>query len=115
MKGKITSQRVLDVEGPIMETSVSCNGTVRDTEVTKNVTFVGRPSSNGVLWGEGKGIIMSKEGEVVTFAGQGFGTMKSSDIVSWRGTNFYRTTSTGRLAFLKWRRLKWRLILLEMF
>ena len=31
LKGKITGQRVLDVEGPTMETSVSIEGSFRGT------------------------------------------------------------------------------------
>mgnify|MGYP003576701774 CR=1 FL=1 len=33
LKGKVTSQRVLDVEGPAIETSVSTTGTVKGVRV----------------------------------------------------------------------------------
>jgi hypothetical protein len=35
-KGKIIGQRVLDVEGPTMETSVSASGRIKGTEVRHN-------------------------------------------------------------------------------
>jgi hypothetical protein len=52
-KGKITGQRVLDSEGPTMETSVSFTGGIRGTPVKQSVTFIGRPTSAaGVLHGK---------------------------------------------------------------
>ena len=36
LKGKITSQRVLDVDGPIIETSVLASGTMKGVPSTRN-------------------------------------------------------------------------------
>ena len=35
LKGKIIGQRVVDVEPPTMETSVTSSGTIRGTQVTE--------------------------------------------------------------------------------
>ena len=44
-KGKIMGQRVLDSEGPRMETSLSSTGSIKGTIVKETVTFVGRLTS----------------------------------------------------------------------
>jgi hypothetical protein len=70
-KGKITGQRVVDVEPLIMETSVSTAGSIKGIQVTELITFVGRPTTaEGVLRGNGKGIIMAGGSEVATYTGE---------------------------------------------
>ena len=101
LKGKIMGQRVLDSEGPRMETTLSSTGSFRGTNVKETVTFVGRPTSPGVLHGEGHGVLMGGESEMATFRGEAFGRISSSGSVKWRGSHFYRTTAlSGKLAFL---------------
>ncbi len=72
-KGKVTSQRVLEVEGPRMETSLSLTGSIKGTPAKETVTFVGSPASPGVIHGEGQGVIMAGESEMVTFTAEAFG------------------------------------------
>jgi hypothetical protein len=49
LKGKITSQIVLDAEGPSLETSVSVSGTMKGVKVQEMITFVGMPTiSNNI-------------------------------------------------------------------
>jgi hypothetical protein len=100
LKGKLMGQRVLDTEGPTMETSVLFTGTINGTSVKENVTFVARPTFGGVLHGKGQGIIMAGESEVATFTAEAFGRIGSSASAKWRGSGFFRTKSTGKLAFL---------------
>ena len=69
IKGKIIGQRVLDVEGPTMETSVSASGSIKGTQVNVNITYIARPTSTGVLHGEGKGVIMAGASEMATEIG----------------------------------------------
>ena len=83
-----------------IETTVSAGGTIRGTQVTKMLTFVGSPTtSEGVLHGRGVGMIIAGS-EVVTFTAEGMGRLSSSGSASWRGSYFYRTSSTGKLSFL---------------
>jgi hypothetical protein len=98
LKGKITGQRVLDSEGA-METSISARGSVRGTQVSENLTFVARPTSAGVLHGEGQGVIMAGDSEMATYTGNGMGRFTSSGI-KFGGAVFYRSLSTGKLSFL---------------
>jgi hypothetical protein len=41
LKGKITGQRVLDSEGPRIETSVSVSGTMKGVQIQEMITFNG--------------------------------------------------------------------------
>ena len=71
LKGKVMGQRVVDVQPLTMETTVSASGTIRGTQVTKMLTFVGsRTTSEGVLHGKGVGMIIAGS-EVVTFTAEG--------------------------------------------
>src|SRR5215213_1796214 len=100
-KGKIIGQRVLDVEGPTIETSVSVSGSIKGTQVKETLTFEGRPTtSKGVLYGRGKGVIMAGESELATYTGEGVGRVSSSGSINWRGSIFYSTSSNGKLSFL---------------
>jgi hypothetical protein len=101
-KGKIIGQRVLDVEGPTIETSVSVSGSMKGTQVKETLTFEGKPTttSKGVLHGKGKGVIMAGESELATYTGEGVGRPSSSGSINWRGSIFYSTSSNGKLAFL---------------
>jgi hypothetical protein len=72
-KGKVTGQRVLEVESPATETSLTQTGIVNGTQVSDMATFVGRPTSSGVFRGVGKGVIMARRSEIATFEGYGVG------------------------------------------
>ena len=103
LKGKIIGQRVLDVEDPTIETSVSVSGSIKGTQVKETLTFEGRPTtktSKGVLRGKGKGVIMAGESELATYTGEGVGRVSSSGSINYRGSIFYSTSSNGKLAFL---------------
>lgn len=101
--GKVTSQRVLDVEGgvPKIETSFPATGNYRGVETTASVTYWSTPRPGGAIYGEGQAVLMSKDAqEMVTWTGQGIGRFTSPGKISFRGSLFYSTSSTGKLAFL---------------
>ena len=99
LKGKVTGQRVLDIEGPMIEVSISARGSAKGIPINGSITYVTRPSSPGVLHGKGQGILMSEESEMVTFTAEGIGRI-TPDGISWRGAVFLRAGTTGKLAFL---------------
>jgi hypothetical protein len=108
LSGKITGQRVLDIEGPTIETSVATKGTIKGVQVQEIITFTHRPTvEKGVLHGVGQGVITTTtagsaggEPEMVTYTGEGVGRISSSGGVKWRGSIFSRTSSGGKLSFL---------------
>jgi hypothetical protein len=108
LSGKITGQRVLDIEGPTIETSVATKGTIKGVQVQEIITFTARPTvEKGVLHGVGQGVITTTAGsaggepEMVTYTGEGVGRISSSGGVKWRGSIFSRTSSGGKLSFLQ--------------
>ena len=100
LKGKITGQRVLDTEGPAMETNVSATGHIMSTNIRVMLTYMSKSVSTGVLHGWGNGVVMSSEGDVASYTGEAIGKINSSGTVLWRGSLFYKPSSNGKLASL---------------
>lgn len=71
-KGKVTGQRVLEVDPVVTETSVSIKGMIKGVQATETLTFVGSPTNEGgIIHGKGKGVIMVGESEIATYTGEG--------------------------------------------
>jgi hypothetical protein len=103
-RGKITGRRVLNVEGiPKMETSFMMEGNYRGTTCTDVGTYTAM-LEDGVLHGEGQGIVTTKDGQgMASWTGQGVGRFTGPGKVSFRGALYYRTPSAsegGKLSFL---------------
>src|SRR5919108_1620561 len=103
-RGKITGQRVLDVQVPKMETSFTMEGNYRGTPCTDVGTYTSMLREGGVLYGEGQGIVTTKDGQgMATWIGQGIGRFTGPGKVSFRGSIFFKTLSTaegGKLSSL---------------
>jgi hypothetical protein len=110
VRGKITGQRVLDVEGPTIETSVSVSGTMKGIPVQEMLTFIGIPTTErGVIHGVGKGVVMALgdavegeggEPEMVTYTGEGIGRLGTGGSIKWRGSIFFRKQYYSRISGL---------------
>jgi hypothetical protein len=101
MEGKVSSQRVIDVKGPTMETSVTASGRLKGVQVIETLTYVAKTSSKGVLHGVGNGIITTTEdGDLATYTGEGIGRFDASGVLNWRGAIFFEASSEGKLGFL---------------
>ena len=103
-RGKITGRRVLNVEGiPKMETSFAMEGNYKGTPCTDVGTYTAM-LGDGVLHGEGQGIVMTKDGQgMASWTGQGVGRFTGPGKVSFRGALYFRTpsaTEEGKLSFL---------------
>jgi hypothetical protein len=102
-KGKVTCYRVLDVEGPKIEVSITQNGTLKGRiEAADTVTYWSIPRLGGAYYAEGKGVFMAKDdpNDTAAWTGQGiahYSGQKRRDV----GSVFCRTlTTTSKLAFL---------------
>lgn len=102
VKGKVTGQRILDVEGPTIETSLTASGSLKGAQIKETPTFIGRPTntSSGIIHGIGKGVIRAGESELATVTGKGIGRIDSLGSINWRSSLFFSTSSTGKLASL---------------
>jgi hypothetical protein len=98
--GKVTGTRVLPSEGgaPKLESSVQDTGRYLGIEVTGMGTYWAVMRPDGTLYGEGQGVVMTKDGGVATWTGQGIGRFTASGGVSYRGANYW--SASGSLARL---------------
>lgn len=103
-RGKITGQRVLDVQVPKMETSFTMEGNYRGTSCTDIGTYTSVLREGGVLQGEGQGIITAKDGQgMATYTVQGTGRFTGPGKASFRGSLFFKIPPTfegGKLSDL---------------
>ena len=56
-------------------------------------TYTSQVRPDGMIYGEGEGAFMTKDGEAVTWKGSGLGKFKEGGAVSYRGILYHRTTS----------------------
>src|ERR671918_1762542 len=100
--GKITGQRVLEINGgnPTVETSFRATEMILGVEATTIATYRAVLRPDGYLYGEGQGAVRGSNGEVATWIGQGVGRFTSGGGVRQRGARSYSTAS-GRRARLK--------------
>jgi hypothetical protein len=104
---KPTSMRVIDVsDGPKVEISFSGNGTIRGSI---NVSDIGTiwtiPTSSGIIYSQGQGMLTTPDGEIATYTQQAVGQITSKGKVMFQGSMFFKTLSsssltTSKLAFL---------------
>jgi hypothetical protein len=101
-KGRITSKRVLDLEGPKIESSYLLEGKMRgEIEVVEIGIFTSIPTSEDAYCVQGKDIVTVKE--VMKWRLSKHKVLvnlrdSSSKVVS--GSNFYRSSNNGKLSFL---------------
>ena len=88
-RGKITGQRVLS--GGKVETSFEAKGKILGVEETDMATYLSEVRADGTIYGEGQGIVMTKEG-MLTWKGTGVGWFTERG-QSFRGAVYYESTS----------------------
>jgi hypothetical protein len=96
---RTTNIRVVSVDHgvPKMEVCATGTGKVLGIEYKGNATYCATGNAGGGLNGEGQGVWMTKEGEVVTWKGIGTGRPTKDGGVSWRGL-FSLETRSQKLA-----------------
>lgn len=96
IQGRITGSRVLPSEGPTpkIESSYQGSGKILGVEVTDMGTYWSIFRADGLLYGEGQGVVMTRDGEIATWKGHGLGRFRGhSSAVSWRGSVLFQTSS----------------------
>jgi hypothetical protein len=100
-KGKISGYRILDTEGPTIETTITGTGIINGIEVTDIVTYWSKPSGEDLktFHAEGQGVILTKDGEMATWKGYGIGRYNGRNRTD-KGSVFFKTSTNGKLSFL---------------
>lgn len=85
------------ITGPYTYTA---NGTLKDVgNVTNTGLIITKLLSNELIYGQGQGVLQSKEGEEATYTFQFIGSLKEGGQQP-HGSWFIYTNSTGKMAFL---------------
>ncbi|HEX2409341.1 MAG TPA: hypothetical protein VHJ38_19230 [Nitrososphaeraceae archaeon] len=78
----------------------NANGTLKDVgNVTNTGLIITKPLSNELIYGQGQGVLQSKDGEQATYTFQFIGSLKEGGQPP-HGSWFIYTNSTGKMAFL---------------
>jgi hypothetical protein len=92
--GKVMARRVLAVDGgPKVEVSFQSTGKILGIETRGTVTYWAGIRPDGSLYGEAQGLIVGKGGEQATFKAQGVGKLLEGGAVSYRGAQYFFSTS----------------------
>ncbi len=92
-KGKRTVRRVLSTDPPTAEVSFEDSGNMLGVATTGFGTYTSVVRPDGAVYGEGDGVIMTTEGEMITWKGSGLGKFGPGGAISYRGILYYRTPS----------------------
>lgn len=95
-RGKVTTMRVLPPgdDRAKVEVSFQATGKIVGVEVTEMGTYWSIVRPDGSLFGEGQGVVMTKDGSRATWVGGGVGRFTGKGMgVSWRGAIYYHTDS----------------------
>ena len=94
-KGKISGYRVIPSKGggQRVEISFQAHGKMLGIEHRDLGTYWSVVQPNGFLYGEGQGVVMTKDGDRATWVAQGAGRFKPGGGVIWRGAVYYQTAS----------------------
>lgn len=96
LHGKVTGTRILTPHEttPKIETSQSQAGKILGIDVMDLTTYSAIMQQNGVLFGEGNGVAMSKSGDMAMYRASGLGRMTGKgSAVSFRGVVYFQTMS----------------------
>ncbi|MBI3679655.1 MAG: hypothetical protein HY235_04600 [Acidobacteria bacterium] len=92
--GKRTGRRVVSTDsGFRVEVSFEDNGKVLGVESNNIGTYWAETRPDGSLYGEGQGIVITQDGDMATWKGQGVGKFVGGGAVSYRGAVYYSTAS----------------------
>lgn len=92
-RGKRIVRRVLSTEPPKVEVSFEESGKMLGVATTGFGTYSSIVRADGTICGDGEGVLITQDGEMVTWKGSGLGKFKERGAVSYRGILYFRTAS----------------------
>src|SRR5262249_42993783 len=97
LKAKVTGMRVLP--GNLVETSFQGQGKLLGVDCQEMGTYAAEMTAQGVLHGQGQGMAMSAQGDMLTWKGSGIGWPNEKGGTTFRYSLMMQTSSS------KWSRL----------
>ena len=91
--GKRIVRRVLSTEPPKVEVTFEDSGNMLGVATSGFGTYASVVRADGTILGAGEGIIMTQDGEAITWKGSAQGKFGPGGAVSYRGILYYRTPS----------------------
>jgi hypothetical protein len=93
-RGKRAARRVLSTSpGFRVEVSFEASGKVLGMDPQTIATYWSEARPDGSLYGEGQAVVITRDGEMATWKGQGVGKFLAGGAVSYRGAVYYSTAS----------------------
>ena len=91
--GKRIVRRVLSTEPVKVEVTFEGGGKLLGVDGMEIGTYTSTIRADGTIYGEGQGVVMTTQGDSITWKGAGVGTFKERGAVSYRGAIYYYTAS----------------------
>ena len=101
-KGNLVGIRVLNVIGePQLEYSIVENGTITGIgNVTNIQTWIDTLRTPKLIYGEGKGVMITDDGQRATWIGYDIGQLQNNGSIIYKGITIFNNNATGDMAFL---------------
>ena len=93
VKGKRLVRRVISVDPPTAEVSFEDAGHMLGVPTTGIGSYTSIVGADGIIHGDGQGLVTTQDGESITWTGTGVGRFGPGGSVSYRGMLFFRTAS----------------------
>jgi len=91
--GRRLVRRALSVDPPTVEVSFEDSGKMLGVNVNGFGTYSSVVRNDGSIYGEGQGVMITQDGEMISWKGSGVGKFKEKGAVSYRGILYYQTAS----------------------
>ncbi len=101
-EGTISYWKVINVIGePQIEVSVITHGILNGVgNVTNIETWVNTYRTSNIIYGEGKGIMISENGQMAPWIGYGVGQLQNNGTILFKDIIFFSNNATGNMKFL---------------
>ena len=91
--GKRTVRRILSTTPVTVEVSFEEGGKIIGMDCMEVGTYTTSVRPDRTTYGNGEGVLMTPQGDQISWKGSGVGVFKEGGAVSYRGAIFYQSTS----------------------
>ena len=91
--GKRIVRRIVSTEPVEVEVTFEASGKMLGVDYMEIGTYTSTIRADGTIYGEGKGVVMTVDGESISWKGGGVGVFKERGAVSYRGAIYFHAAS----------------------